>query len=541
MAAEDAPPLALDAPAGSKDATAGGTMKARSSTTMAQEEAPTIQKTPRLLEALQRIGLMYADLQPRTLASFSVPGEFMERTRMRYEHYETKRMERIQLALAERAKVIAESQQTGDGPSGPLLVVMESLLDKESKRLEQDLKAQLRFHNAVQRENDAQLNKEDQTRQKDARRVDRKKFAEKQLAAKAADVHDVAAAHKKLNDDHNGKLQQKREDARAKQVSDLLEEELRLQAFRNKQAERNDQKSQAWKAKLAKMQAGYDEVLAEKDKNGRALLDTHKRKLATVEKNRADDRKAQMMRCEEQQLHLEDVRMKKDRIDRQDDYRRGRLNQQISDGVERVETLLGLKEQIQLQRMARAVAGEGARAISLQRDCGVGPGQYEQHRDACFQDATVPKMVKSNISHEQFVEDIAKVTAGNPAVGSYDPTRLPNGELIDQCSGIYPKMGNTKKTSYLDDAIRLAKPNPGPGTYEAKPQLSHIGSKLVRDYIKDQGDDENAERRWPMWARPNVDSPGPMAYTIDKFQRKDRLQRAQKSMPSLTKAMLMNH
>lgn len=532
---DEVPPQALEAP---PDATLGKTSKAnRASASM--DSGPLVSDTPRLREALQRMGLLYSDLQPRTLASFSVPGEFMERTRMRFEHYETKRMERVALALAERAKVIAEAEDDKEGPSGPLLVVMESLLDKESKRLEQDLKAQLRYHNSVQRENDHQLNKEDQTRQKDERRKERRKHASNELSRKAQNVHDVAAAHKKLNDEHNGKLEQKHRDRQAKQMSDLLEEELRLQQFRNKQAERNDEKSQQWKAKLERMKQGYEEVIAKKEESGQALLDTHKRKLATVEKNRADDRRVQMMRCEEQQLHLEDVRMKKDRINRQDDYRRGKLNQQIGEGVERVETLLGLKEQIQLQRKARAVAGEGARAISLQRDCGVGPGQYEQNRDACFQDATVPRIVQSNISHEQFVADVAAVTRGNPPVGAYDPTRLPNGERIDECSGIYPKMGNTKKTSYLDEAIRLAKPNPGPGTYEAKPQLSHIGAKLVREYIKDQGDDENAERRWPMWARPNVESPGPMAYTIDEFQRKDRLKRSQRSMPSLTKAMLM--
>lgn len=536
--AEEEPPKAVEAgPSGGK------TMKASKSSpsmmTAALEPVPSVSDTPRLREALQRMGLLFADLKPRTLASFAVPGEIMERTRMRYEHYETKRAERVAMALAERAKVIGEAEAGKDAPSGPLLVVMESLLDKESKRLEQELKAQLRYHNAVQRENDSQLNKEDQTRGKDARRQDRKKAADQMWAAKARETHEVRESHKKVNDDHNSKLRQKHEDAQAKQMSDLIEEELRLQQFRNKQAARSDEKSRQFKAKIDKMKQGHEALMAEKFENGQKLLEKHRTRLANVEANVANDRKMQMMRSEEQQLHLEDVRMKKARIDRQNDFRAGQLLNQVNDGIERVETLLGLKEQIQLQRQARAVAGEGARAISLQRDCGVGPGQYEQNRDAFLQNAVVPRIVQSNISHEQFVEDIASVTKGNPPIGAYDPTRLPNGDRIDECSGIYPKMGNTKKTSYLDDAIRLARPNPGPGTYEAKPQLSHLGAKLVRECIKDKGDDENDPRRFPMWARPNVDSPGPMAYTIDKFQRKDKLKRSQKSMPSLTKAMLM--
>merc|ERR1719235_1230586 len=142
-----------------------------------------------------------------------------------------------------------------------------------------------------------------------------------------------------------------------------------MREFRKQMANLNDEKSKAWKVKVDKMKAGYEKTMADKEALGQNRLEKRANKLEKMDAQRAYDDKVRQMRCEEIQLRLEDTRMKKDRVDRQEEYRRSKLQQQIDDGTERVETLLGLKNQIMIQRRGRAMAAEskGARAMSLQR------------------------------------------------------------------------------------------------------------------------------------------------------------------------------
>merc|ERR1719230_576912 len=66
--------------------------------------------------------------------------------------------------LAERAKVIAQNAKKGEIPgvqSAQFLSMLEGLFEKEAKRLEVDLKGQLRSHGALVRDNEDQLKKED--------------------------------------------------------------------------------------------------------------------------------------------------------------------------------------------------------------------------------------------------------------------------------------------------------------------------------------------------------------------------------------------
>merc|ERR1712096_603182 len=148
-------------------------------------------------------------------------------------------------------------------------------------------------------------------------------------------------------------------------------------------------------------------------------------------------------------------------------------------------------------------------------------------------------MMQSRVSHEQFVEDIAAVTKNYPPPGAYENTHLPNGDTVAQCWGSDTVFGKGEKTSFLNDEIKKVSHNPGPETYECRTQLSHIGVKVGTDYVNDKGDHENSPQRWPLWARPSADSPGPMAYTIDAYMRQENLRRMSRSMPSLTKAMMM--
>jgi len=509
------------------------------------DDAGTMHKvleTPRTREACNRLGMLVGELQFRGFADFAVPGDIPEKQRLRFQHAETKRQEKLSLVLAERAKVIADEMQNHDGPSGQFLLMMESLLDKESKRLEMDLKAQLRYHSSIEKENGEQLNKEDDMKTKNARREQRRDVVSRGLEAKAAKSKAAADAKKKHNEELNGHIKAKMQAAKENQQDKIRSEELRLQEYFKKREKSNMEKSEKWNKKLKGMSEKSNQLTMEKDLKGQLFLFNLAARFEKLNQTKLEDEKSRQVRCEERQLRLQDTRQKKNRIDRQWDFRREKLNDQLREGNERVETLLGLKDQLLSQRkarMGRQEACKAHRATSLQRDCGAGPGQYEAHRDRSMHETPVPaKIVQSRVSHEQFVEDLAGVTKGNPPPGSYDVDVLPNGEKV-MGGGFAARMGKGIRNTYLDDAIRLAKDAPGPGNYESRNTITHIGPKMPKEIIEDKGDWENAPKKFPAWAQPAAESPGPTAYTIDKFQRQENLKRMSRSMPSLSKAMFM--
>merc|ERR1712070_1257188 len=127
-----------------------------------------------------------------------------------------------------------------------------------------------------------------------------------------------------------------------------------------------------------------------------------------------------------------DVRANRDRIDRVKNFRREEIGDQIKGNVERIETLLALKDQLLDQRKARTIKAEstkGSRGLNLQRDCTPGPGQYEAPISS-MQEFPAPKIAQSKIGHSEFIDAITRVTAKNPAPGTYDTTMLKNGDNV---------------------------------------------------------------------------------------------------------------
>merc|ERR1719453_2684982 len=129
-----------------------------------------ILNTPRTREACQALGLILEDLHFRPFESFAIPGDLKEKQQMRFDHFEKKRKELLAQVLAERANVIVRNAKKGEVPgvqSAQFLSMLESLFEKEAKRLETDLKNQLRSHSSLVKENEDQLKKEEDALRKD--------------------------------------------------------------------------------------------------------------------------------------------------------------------------------------------------------------------------------------------------------------------------------------------------------------------------------------------------------------------------------------
>merc|ERR1719399_2527579 len=219
------------------------------------EALGTVQRlldTPRTKDAFLRSGLTKADLVVKAYQDFFVPGDLPEKQRLRFNHYETRRQEKLNLVLQERAKIIAERAKTGglgDTLNYQSLQLMEGLLDTESKRLEKTLRAQLRYHQAVERENGLQLTKEQSLKGKLNYRDERSVVAKSVYGAKAKQLK------------------------QAKHIANLLDEEVRLKEFAKSKDVSNAEKSERWKEKCRIMKLRKEEEDLKRELKGQVQLE----------------------------------------------------------------------------------------------------------------------------------------------------------------------------------------------------------------------------------------------------------------------------
>merc|ERR1719203_1329932 len=139
--------------------------------------------------------------------------------KMRYDHYHKKRQERRAQVLAERAKVITQNAKKGEVPgvqSAQFLNMLESLFEKEAKRLEVDLKGQLRQHSSLAKENEDQLRKEGVLQERLILQEQRRMRAQQQFEEKGEKTREQMEARADRNNQIVAKMN---DDFRAKQAA----------------------------------------------------------------------------------------------------------------------------------------------------------------------------------------------------------------------------------------------------------------------------------------------------------------------------------
>lgn len=498
--------------------------------------------TPRTREACRSLGLVIEDLHFRPFENFSVPGDMKEKQQMRFDHFEKKRKEHLAQVLAERANVIVKNAKKGEVPgvqSAQFLSMLESLFEKEAKRLETDLKNQLRSHSSLVKENEEQLKREEDQFSRESHRIAKRDEATRRKGEMGLMTREKCNARLDKNAEANKLLQQEFLSKQEKFAEAQKAEEFRLQRFMGEKGQMSAEKSAHWKARVDGMKEKQKDLQIKRREEGYVRLEQIEAKINAVTDRRDHEQARRQIRSEEQHLHILDVRSQKDRIDRCDTYKRDKLKDEIDGNVERIETLLALKDQLLEQRKARtskAEATRGSRGLNLRRDCLPGPGQYEVERNACLNENPVMRMAKSNTP--DFIDQTTRATAANPAPGAYDFTVLPSGDKVSESGPSMVNFGNNKRTSFLDDAMAAKEHIPAPGQYKSTSSLDKRSTKFRRESIEAQGLDKFSAKRYPVWARPATQTPGPAGYNVDDFTRKEVLRRAQKSLPNLTKDML---
>merc|ERR1719440_2554668 len=303
--------------------------------------------TPRTREACKALGLVLEDLHHRPFEHFAIPGDMKEKQHLRYEHFEKKRKEHLAQVLAERANVIVRNAKKGEVPgvqSAQFLSMLESLFEKEAKRLEVDLKNQLRAHSMVIQENEAQLKKEEDILSKRAKRDIQRADAEKIKAEVGVRTREKTNQRQEVNKEANKKLEDEYHEKQKKFAEEQTAEEYRLQRWAEEKVVMSAEKSKVWKERVDGMKVKKKEAVVARVQEGLVRLEAIDAKIGAVTMRRDQEQLNRQIKSEEQALHIMDVRQKKDRIDRCGDYKRDKLKDEIDGNIERIETLLALKD-----------------------------------------------------------------------------------------------------------------------------------------------------------------------------------------------------
>jgi hypothetical protein len=497
--------------------------------------------TPRTREACRKLGLTLEDLQIRPEKDFYIPGDAKALQRVRFEHFEKRRKERLAMVLAERAKVIAENAKKGEVPgvqSAQFLSMLESLFEKESKRLESDLKGRLRQHSSLVKENEEQLRKEQTLNEKMDMDHQKRMSAAQQSANKSKMTGQKVSDRMSKNNEIIAKLDHEHAEQQEKYKKEMLAEEERMARYGDSVSVTNRDKAKERNSKHLVIKEAIKETKA-RDGERIDILD---QQLQADQQEKLEKREElhrfNSVKSEERHLHIMDVRQQKASIDRVENYRRDELKAEADSKVERIETLLAVKDQLLDQRKGRNMkteATKGARGLNLRRDCLPGPGQYEAPKST-LQEATGAALDRAQ---PPGLVDIAEKAAKKaPPPGAYNYDVLANGDRVGRSVNAAVSFGNRDRESFLDDAIRAKESIPAPGKYERKSELDHRGMKMRRERIVDNGLDKFSTKRVPTWARPGTETPGPAMYSVDDYMRKEVLRRAQRSLPNLTRDML---
>lgn len=506
---------------------------------MAQRlECETLKRleTPRTREACRRLGIKLDDLQAKTLQHFKGVGDSVERVRMRFNHYETKRQGLLKKVLKERGTIVAERLEQRSGSHRMTsLNVMEDMLDKEAKRLEKELKSQARCHNAIEKENETIMQKEKALRDRLQYRSERN-YAKKRLDEERGEMARIESQSRAAKvSQRKSQHQLEEQNRQATYLAHRMEDEMRLMDF-DKDKE-NDIRERIEQRELHKAQIDKMREVEDHERQTRALELAQRMEEKSEMLNRKREEMAQErdIKAEESNLRYYDVMERKDTLARQQDFKREQVGKQLREDDTRIYQLGALKEQLvekrkMRQRQVAVAQGHTGRQIAPPRAAGPGPAAYntrEAFENAENYNRGGVKISTGNTKAlvPNSIDEMIARSSAMPAPGSYDPKTLTKGGKSDLLSNGKSTFATATCRTYIEEEEMRAARVPGPGSYSVEQKGPTNGAKMVRDYVPTARDHSS-------WVA-QTDTPGPAAYALDPFLRKERAMKYQGSLPTL--------
>lgn len=434
--------------------------------------------------------------------------------------------------MQERDKLISRETnnitRSAESNSSSNLRTLDALVGKEARRLEKDLRNQLRFYEAIERANINQINRESGLVTIEAARLMKRQRSIKLQKIKSEEVRHFRESKERLHRQISKRLDSDFQERRAAFAEHLAGEDARVVALQQSCGEIARERSERWKNKLERMRNNAAEVFRAREELGGSILERFDSRVQLFERRKSAEIKQKMLKHEEATLRLIEAKDKRDRLQRLEDLKKREIATSLEKNLARVESLIATREEIVKQRklIIREQESVHGRPLPI-TNITPGPGDYypgissvNEHpapRISCSKPKLlVPGSTDFELRRSQEV----------PPLGAYNPKVMRTGRQT--WDGVKFSLGKSKRTTYLDELRDQKKFLPGPGAYMKllKPAvLSTGGPRFVREYFRPEED------------KTKHDIPGPGAYTIDAFTRQVKLAKSQTSVEALAQAL----
>ena len=459
------------------------------------------------------------------LHEFYIPGDLPERQHLRFRHYETRRRERIDCVLAERARIIQEliddSSMSESVQGADRSEMLQRVASREAKRLEILVRKQIRRRAYVEKEKRKRSEKYGQLEAKLKAREAKVFNSEKLRNERAIELQAISLARFQVRDIMLQKTRDSFEEHQAVIRANQAAEEAKIANFLQEKQQRESALSEAYESRhreVAERQATYFSELNEKRKKSYSKKE-ERAFLASQKKQRVIH--LQQLKGEEGTLRLIDALEKKRELERRDAEKREQIASLMNVETEKAFTFQYTKDEIINQRKTLATKTLGHASIGLDN---ITPGPAE-YAPAYSSMAEIPgpkiSVIKPKLDLPGTVDFALTHAASIPGPGNYDTKILPDGsKMWNGDSGLW---GTSERTNFIDDDRRMKRDIPGPATYElisdGKPS---VGPVIRRDLVNPSLFD---------WRETASASPGPASYTVDEFTRTEQLKKAVKLAP----------
>eukprot|EP00391_Amoebophrya_sp_Ameob2_P014055 CAMPEP_0178999084 /NCGR_PEP_ID=MMETSP0795-20121207/9859_1 /TAXON_ID=88552 /ORGANISM="Amoebophrya sp., Strain Ameob2" /LENGTH=867 /DNA_ID=CAMNT_0020691809 /DNA_START=98 /DNA_END=2701 /DNA_ORIENTATION=+ len=503
--------------------------------------------TPRTLQACKELGIVPSELHIKQLQDFAKVNDPSKDTmKMRFQHFEGKRQEKLRLVLEARSKIIAREFENLGGVDGSgagnnfySLQLMEDILDQEAKRLAKKLKQEVRLHAAVEKENEEQLLREKQVKERGKVRDLRRQLAEQKRMEEALKTKSTNESRLEQTKSVRTSLEEYEKARQAQILAVQFEDEIRVREFQKEKEVVREVKNEHWKDKVEFIAQRQLEAQLEKEIKAEQSALRYDDKLQLFEARRLEEQKQQMVRHETEHLKIVDAVERRGRLQRIDQHRRDKVGEQLVEQQTRIHSLMQLKQQLLEQRRQRSrlqdAKNNSVKGLNI-RHIEPGPGQYDipntlnQQGVGKIPDPKPLKPVEGSIAAQ-----VARAKE-MPPPGSYDPRLLPGGGKVLADRNI---TFGSRHSGYADDVLKRKRDLPGPGTYNVSGnfKLNHVANMGKMADVASTFD----HGQIPRWVgKIDRDTPGPGSYAVDEYTRRERTAKVMSTMPTfMTSALPM--
>ena len=429
--------------------------------------------------------------------------------------------------IAERSKVLREltEDRLGEPQSQAIAQssqLMDDLLNREAKRLEKQIRSQLKRKSHIERGNRDQLERVRQVQLKREARAERIHKAEILREAKSKELQAITEARFQMKENLVSISREEHEARMAAILAKQVEDAAKLAEFKREKERKQTIHSEKWDMKQTEIAHRLSDQAEAQRRKGSDIMTKRQEKSELIEAQRMKHVQLTQLKGEETTLRLIDAREKKQQLDRRDADKRQQMAEILNEELDKVSVIQLTKEQILQQRKLLALRQKGALReevddLKTQQFSTPGPCEYSVPSSS-MTESPAPKIsvVRPKLTVPGTVDFETAKAAAVPGPGNYTV----NDPWSEAAVGAW---ATGKKTTYIDTENRMKKDLPGPATYNAaSPGGPSGGPRIKRDYVKHDG------LRTRDWLATGGDVPGPASYTVDEFMRKEKLEKGMK-------------